>query len=747
MNDIVQPFLRKFVLVFLDDILIYSPTLELHVSHIQQVLEVLKAHQLYLKPSKCSFAQTSIDYLGHTISGQGVATDASKTAAIQKWPKPTTVTELREFLGLTNYYRRFVRNYGIIARPLTQLLKKKAFHWSELDDKAFYQLKTALSTTPVLALPNFQLPFTVETDACGEGVGAVLMQQGQPIAFLSKGLSDTYKALSIYEKEFLALILAVEKWRPYLQRQQFTILTDHKTTSALQKKAMTRLMGLQFKIVYKQDKENVAADALSRVGHLMAIQAVSVIQHQWLQEVLNSYTTDSKAQQLLAQLAIHSPDANGYTLDNGLIRLHGKIWIGENSALQTKFISALHSSALGGHSGIQATYHRVKQHFSWSKLKQDVENFVKQCLTCQQAKHSLSHPAGLLQPLPIPAGVWQDLSMDFIEGLPKSEGYSTIMVVVDRLTKMAHFVALRHPYTAQGSVIEILYSSAFWRELFKLYKVTLNLSTAYHPQSDGQTERINQCLEMYLRCAVHESPHQWKSWLSLAELWYNSTFHTSLGCSPFKALFGYDPNLGFSVRISSSTPPAVAELIRNRDLHLQALKQHLAAAQNRMKLQADRGRVDLQFQPGKMVLLKLQPYTQSSLVSRPYPKLAFKYYGPFKVLERVGSVAYKLELPLESQIHNVFHVSQLKHTQPTIHRTLPTLTDLEARQAQPVAIIDRRLVKKGNAAITQVKVTWSGLPATSATWEDYQVLKARFPQAVAWGQAPSSVGGIVTTSG
>ncbi|WVZ79446.1 hypothetical protein U9M48_027023 [Paspalum notatum var. saurae] len=207
MNDILKPFLRKCVLVFLDDILIYSPTMDLHIAHVKQVLETMRTHKLYLKPSKCSFAQTSIDYLGHIISAQGVATGPTKTVAIQNWPQPTTVTEL----------------------PLTQLLKHKAFCWSDQATKAFFQLKEALTSTPVLALPNFNLPFTVKTDACGEGIGAVLMQQGQPIAYLSKGLSEKHKSLSIYEKGFLAVILAIEKWRSYLQRQKFTIITDHKS--------------------------------------------------------------------------------------------------------------------------------------------------------------------------------------------------------------------------------------------------------------------------------------------------------------------------------------------------------------------------------------------------------------------------------------------------------------------------------------------------------------------------------------
>lgn len=194
-------------------------------------------------------------------------------------------------------------------------------------------------------------------------------------------------------------------------------------------------------------------------------------------------------------------------------------------------------------------------------MKGDVEDFIKQCPTCQRAKGERVHPAGLLQPLPVPQGAWQDITMDFIEKLPKSEGYDTILVVVDRFSKYAHFLALKHPFTA-SQVAQILldqvvklhglpksivsdrdkiFTSHFWTQLFKLMGTKLSLSTAYHPQSDGQSERVNQCLEMYLRCAVHAQPQKWKAWLPLAEFWYNTAHHSSLGCSPFKVLYGYDP--------------------------------------------------------------------------------------------------------------------------------------------------------------------------------------------------------------
>ena len=215
-------------------------------------------------------------------------------------------------------------------------------------------------SAPVLALPDFKESFVVEANASDIGIGAVLMQKDRPIAFLSKALGDSHKSKSIYEKEFLALIMAVEKWRQYLQRQEFIIKTDHQSLaylteqnlhSELQRKAMTRLMGLQFKVVYRKGKENTVADALSRVGHMMAIQAVSSAQPQWIQEVTNSYVTDKEAQALLARLALVSPDDHGFSLDNGVIRKHGKIWVGHNSAVQTRIIAAMHSSPVGGHSG------------------------------------------------------------------------------------------------------------------------------------------------------------------------------------------------------------------------------------------------------------------------------------------------------------------------------------------------------------------------------------------------------------
>jgi hypothetical protein len=357
--------------------------------------------------------------------------------------------------------------------------------------------------------------------------------------------------------------------------------------------------------------------------------------------------------------------------------------------------------------------------------------------------------------------------MDFVEGLPLSEGFSVIMVVADRFTKYAHFVPLKHPYTAPSvahhfidNIVKLhgmprtivsdrdrIFTSIFWKLLFQKLGTKLNFTTAYHPQSDGQTERVNQCVEMFLRCTVQDQPKQWCRALPLAEFWYNSTFHSSLGCSPFKALYGHEPDFGAMPDLELDTSP-VTDVLQERQVQIALLTKNLEAAQARMKSNADKHRTEKEYQVGDKVLLKLQPYAQASVVNRPYPKLAYKYFGPYTILARIGRAAYRLELPADSQVHDVFHVSQLKDYRSDfspVFAELPKFSALDVLNTEPELVLDRRLVKKGNAAVPQVLIKWTGLPTDTATWEDWKVLKVRFPAVLAWGQASSSEGGNVTT--
>nr|XP_027102942.1 uncharacterized protein LOC113724214 [Coffea arabica] len=233
MNHVFQNQLRKHVLVFFDDILVYSPTLEEHLNHVTEVLDILRQHQLYAKRSKCSFAQKQVEYLGHITTAEGVRADPKKIDSMIQWPKPENTRQLKGFLGLTGYYRKFVKGYGAIAKPLTTFLKKDGFNWGGEAEEAFQKLKLAMCSTPVLAFPDFSQPFVIETDVCYGGIGVVLMQNRRPLAFLSQSLGQKNLGLSIYEKKLLALVTAVTKWRHYLEGHHFIINTDHQSLKYL----------------------------------------------------------------------------------------------------------------------------------------------------------------------------------------------------------------------------------------------------------------------------------------------------------------------------------------------------------------------------------------------------------------------------------------------------------------------------------------------------------------------------------
>ncbi|WVZ69878.1 LOW QUALITY PROTEIN: hypothetical protein U9M48_018599 [Paspalum notatum var. saurae] len=699
MNTNLHSLLRKCVLVFFDDILIYSNSLQEHLSHLRLVLELLHRDQWKVKFSKCSFLQNKIAYLGHVISQGGVSTDPAKIEAISFWPTPTHVKELRSFLGVLS---KVCEAFCIISRPLYDLLKKHALYiWTSDHDVAFQTLKQALSSAPVLQLPDFTKSFCLETDASGTGVGALLIQEGHPIAFISKALSSKNQGLSTYEKEYLAILLAIEQWRCYLQHGEFSLahLSEQRLHTIWQQKVFTKLLGLQYRIVYKKGIENGVADALSRRAHIPAVcNALSVASPVWLQSVLQSYTNDADAQSKLARLAIDSEAVPHFSLHNGLLKYKSRIW--------HNIIQALHSSELGGHSGAPVTLRKLKQLFAWRGMTTSVHEFVTACLICQQAKLDRSKYSGLLQPLPVPPSAWHTISIDFVEGLPKSHHANCILVVVDLFTKYSHFIPL-------------------------LAGVSLHMSTTYHPQSDRQIERVNQCLETYLRCFVHTCPKRWVDWLPTAEFWYNSSLHSAIGTSPFEALYGHSPRHFGVEPIHPVAVGSLSEWLQERALMTAVLKQHLHRAKQRMKKQADKGRSERSFEVGDQVFLKLQPYIQSSLAFRSNQKLAFKFFGPFEILAKCGPVAYTLKLPANCSIHPTFHVSQLKKAIGNHQLVALGLPDQISEYQIPVKVLKTRI----SDARKQVLVKWLQLPLELATWEDFEALRQRFPRAPAWGQA------------
>lgn len=259
MNEVFRAMLRKFVLVFFDDILVYSSDWKMHLGHLNKVLKVLQQHELVANQKKCHFAQLSMEYLGHLISKEGVSMDPNKIKSVVQWPTPKNVKGVRGFLGITGYYRKFIQHYGKIARPLTELTKKEGFNWNSKAQEAFETLKEMMVTAPVLALPDFTKEFFIECDASGQGIGAILMQQGRPIAYFSKALGERNLSKSAYEKELMVVALAIQHWRPYLSGRHFTVCTDqkslkqllhHKISTMDQQNWATKLLGYRFDILY-----------------------------------------------------------------------------------------------------------------------------------------------------------------------------------------------------------------------------------------------------------------------------------------------------------------------------------------------------------------------------------------------------------------------------------------------------------------------------------------------------------------
>ncbi|PNY15662.1 retrotransposon-related protein [Trifolium pratense] len=775
MNDIFRPFLRKFVLVFFDDILVYSKNVRQHKDHLHQVLSVLQANCFVANQAKCKFGCSQVDYLGHIISGAGVSVDPEKIKCILDWPVPKGVKGVRGFLGLTGYYRKFIKNYGKMVKPLTDLTKKDNFKWGNDEQEAFQLMKNIMSSPPVLTLPNFEIPFEVECDAAGRGIGAVLMQKRQPIAYFSKALSDGNLAKSVYEKELMALVLSIQHWRHYLLGKHFTVFTDHKSlkhillqkvTSPDQQGWLAKLLGYQFEVKYKPGLENKAADALSRCYDEAEFNTL-LSYPTWIdsKKLLDEVTQDSDIQSLIEDIQTDSNAKPGYCVKNGVLFYHGRLVISHKSPSIPLLLEEFHCTPTGGHSGFLRTYRRLAENLYWVGMQKSVRDFVRACDICQRQKYSATTPGGLLQPLPIPNAIWEELSLDFITGLPKSKGYDAIMVVVDRLSKYGHFILLKHPYSAK-SVAELfikeivrlhgvpkslvsdrdpLFVSHFWMELFKLQGTKLQMSSAYHPETDGQTEVINRCLESYLRCFASDQPKTWSNWVAWAEYWYNTTYHVSIGKTPFEVVYGRQPP-GIVRFLSNETKVAAVALeLKERDEALNQLKLHLKKAQEQMVAYANKKRRDLCFDIGEWVFLKLRPHKQQSVVKRINQKLAARFYGPFKVIDKIGTVAYKLQLPESSKIHPVFHVSLLKKAVGEYQQQGELPKDLEIAEAidvYPELVVGARVVMKEGIAVHQSLIKWQGKSLDDVTWEDVEFLRSQFPEFSLEDKAVFKEGGV-----
>ncbi|SOV04760.1 uncharacterized protein UDID_17177 [Ustilago sp. UG-2017a] len=661
MNDTFKDMLDRSLIIYLDDLLIYSSTLKQHQEHVSAVLARLRQAGLYAKAEKCQFSTSQTEFLGVVVSDQGVAMDPSKTEVITNWPVPQSVHDVQVFLGFCNFYRKFIPH--------------APFAWHNEAQHAFEQLCSAFGTDTILCHFDPTRPIIVETDASDFAVAAVLSQtfdQGarHPIAFFSKKLDPAQLNYPIFDKEMFAIVAAFKHWRQYLEGAKFQVqvLTNHRsleyftTTKQLnhrQARWSELLADFDFVIQYRPGAQAGLPDALTLKSDITDKIRDALPRDPWTSSLLERVHFGSAP----PGFAINSMNLLTYQdLDR-------------------------HDSPSAGHPGRRKTLSLVRWSFFWLGMSKFVHSFVDSCETCRRIKAVRHKPYGHLKSLPVPPHPWSSISMDLIEQLPPSSDFTAILVVVDHLTKMAIFVPttneldapklaklfLHHVYSKHGLPTSIVsergseFTSHFWRSLSTLLGIENHFSSAYHPQSDGQTERINQVLEQFLRGYSNHLQRDWSDLLPLAEFSYNNAEHASTQLTPFFANYGYHPRFSFD-----NTDPASPALFPTTCSYADQLKQlheyvrgELVKANSQSAEQFDKRRLPApQFRPGDRVWLSADNIRSL----RPTKKLDYRRLGPFSVSEIISSHAYRLQLPPSMKIHNVFHVDRLE---PYVANTIP----------------------------------------------------------------------------
>ena len=776
MNDIFRDMLGHGVVIYLDDVLIYAKThMELYALTMT-VLERLEKHRLFLKPEKCEWETNELEYLGIRVSDKGIEMDAHKLDAINEWPSPRRLVELQAFLGFCNFYRSFIKNYSHTCRPLFDLLKKpddegkkKQFQWGSEAQKAFERLKAAYEKAPLMSHADPDKPFTVEADASEFATGAELSQKDSegkrhPVAFQSKSLQPAERNYDIYDKELLAIIRAFKEWRIHLlgAKEKVTVYTDHKnllyftTTKTLttrQARWAEFLSQFNFEIVYRPGKAAGRPDALSRrvdhepterperVNRIFSpeqfIMATKVIrqesEYQILQGIAETVTQDEKLGAIITYLKGGGNEIKDYEWNGTMIYYQRKICVPDKEEIRRQILALYHDSKMAGHPGPKATQELIARNYHWPGMGQYVTRYVEGCDLCQRVKPRHHAPYGLLQPLPVPEKAWTDISVDFITGLPMSEGRDAILNVVDRKTKVAHFVPcnidetsestaqlfLRNIWRLHGLPERIVsdrgtqFNTKFMNQLYKLLDINASYSTAYHPESDGQTERVNQSVEDYLRMFVTYRQDDWVSLLPMAEFRYNNLINQSTGVSPFYAMYGYHPRFSPGMP-TTETVPAADELARKLAEVSKETDAMLAMARERYKVQADKHRKEApDFKVGDWVYLD----GEHIKTTRPSEKLDHRDLGPYKIIAPIGKNAFRLELPPTMKIHNVFHVNRLepKKKDEFDREPIPlppVITEEGEEEWEVEAILDTKLVR----GRIQYLVSWKGYGPQHNQW-------------------------------
>jgi hypothetical protein len=759
MNVIYKEVIEKHVArgtiirIYMDDIAIAtSGTWQDHIDAVRDVLRVAEQHDLYFKLSKCTFHASSIDYLGVIIEKGMTRMDPVKIAGIKNWPIPTKVKDVRSFLGFCNFYRPFIRGFAHLARPLNELTRKDTeWSWETRHQKAFEELKHRVTTEPVLAHPILTDPFELEVDASGFAMGAVLLQRKEdgkkhPIAYYSKTLSAAERNYDVYDLELLAIVNALDHWRPYLagSPHKIIIYSDHqnllywKEPHKISRRVAREVLMLSeynFEIRHIKGTANGRADALSRRPDYDQGQEdnqnITVLPEQVF----------VRAMEVLPENINQEESTLKPWIDPHQLKQHQGVWYKDGRKVVTGDIEAKrhiiqshHDSPVHGHPGISKTIQLTERLYWWPRMRVDITEYVKGCADCQRHKVNTRPTRAPLQPIYPKAETtpFETVALDFIVKLPISQGFDSILTITDQgCTKAAIFIPCNEDITAEetaalyikhvfahfGLPTKVIsdrdprFMSKFIQAACKVTGVKHAPSTAYHPRTDGQSERSNQWLETAIRFITDQKQKNWAPYLPIAQFAHNNWPSDTTRKSPFFLLMGFNPRADW-IHATSPIPKVTLRLEQLKEARIQARDAMVKAQQSWVK-----HRDTPKYKEGNLVWLE----GKNLRINQPTAKLAPRRHGPFKITQVMSNVNYRLELPTQWSIHPVFHIDLLTPYKETIMHgpnfTRPTPELIDGEEEYSVErILDSRHF--GRRRRLQYLVKWEGYPDAENMWVD-----------------------------
>ena len=727
MDIVLHGLLGKQLNCYMDDLILGTDTLEEHLALLRKVLQRLREANLKLKFSKCLFFRKQLLYLGHTISEKGIMVNQDKCEAIQKFEPPTDKKSLRAFLGLSGFYRSFIKNYASIAAPLSDLLKEnRAFIWGTSQEDAFNELKRRLTQPPVLAFPDFSKPFQLYTDACDYGIGGCLMQnidgKRRPIAFFSRKLKKNEKDFSVTDKESLAIIDSLKKFRYIIYQYPITIFTDHAACTELfknpnlsGKKARWFLLCQDYNADIKHiaGKTNVVADCLSRypieiqenseniytlIERKFDLSEETIAEEQGKDDKLKPIITFLRNQNDKRNIDLQNhftiPIQNLKLIDNLLVR-ESKYELQDMMSTQLTQIviptiliptvlEEIHDSR--GHPGREESLRQTRMKYYWKTLFKDVSQYVKDCNKCAIHKGNAINNVAL-GAYPIPQRPFERISLDLLCNFYESNsGYKHLMVCVDGLTRYTEIIPLRTKtgkecalafhdrilcrYTTPDVMITdngTEFQNSFFQNLCNFYQIKKVNILPYRPQANGLVERTNRKIRDLMRQMIEPHDRNWNEKIPSIQFILNSSVHSSTKQSPHMALYGYQPRMPYESLRSKIEPvytdDPIKTRINNSKTMFQKLRQNLEKAQILMKKNHDKNETDTEVKKGDIVYIY-----EDVRVGENY-KMKPKFKGPYAVLEEKFGNKYLVESIDDPKQTRITHKDKIKLFKGKLHST------------------------------------------------------------------------------